>query len=316
MYRKKAMLVVLIAVMITLTFQAMPARAANVATINAFHATCRSFSVDVAVTGVTDDSAGFDRFRYLITDGSGNRLYQEDSARQVGVTDRAVVVDLPYTADPASVGNPARNPIQFSVIDLDAFDKPVATLQQITINGACPVSKTSADSLAALLPSGVKGNMLTNTTLYTMPGGEPLSLSVPRGREFTALYRSADNAWVALYVGGENLVWVPAGSIDLDLLALTIMPNRIDRSQQVTGAVIPSIPVATARMNYTLNFRVGPSIWAARIGRIPWKAIVPVYGRSANAAWVFVTYNGIGGWVSSWYIRLIGATLYSLPVVG
>jgi hypothetical protein len=315
MYRKKVVLVGLVALLMTLSFQAVPARAATMATINTFQATCRSFSIDVAVTGVTNDGAGFDRFRYLITDGSGNRLYQEDSARQVGATDRAVVVDLPYTADSASLGNAASSPIQFSVIDLDMFDKPVATVQQMTLDNACPVTKSAVDSLSALLPSGVKGTMLTNSTLYTMPGGEALSLSIPRGREFTALFRSTDSAWIALYVGGEHLVWVPAGSIALDRFALTIMPSRIDRSQQVTGAVVPGAPVATARVSYTVNFRVGPSTGSARIGRIRWGTVVPVYGRSANAAWVFVSYNGVGGWISSRYVRL-DVTLYSLPVVG
>lgn len=308
--RFKLSLVALAVVLLATTFT--PAQAANMAAVNAFQATCTSFSVDVVVSGVTNDQAGFDRFRYQVTDGLGNVLYTEDSVRQVNATERAVVIDLPFQGGAA----PQADPVRFSIVDLDILGRPVATQQIAVANGACLSTRPRETSLADLLTSGLVGAMNAETTLYTAPDGDALDIRVEKGREFTAVYRSADNAWVALYVGGENLVWVPAESIGVDLYGLAVQPQRIDRSQQVTGAVLPGFPVSTARARFRVNFRLGPSIFAQRIGRIPWQAEVPVYGRSFDGEWLLIEYNGLGGWVAAQYFTLIEVPLSRLPIVG
>lgn len=309
---RKLVIIAIAAVLVAVSFTPAPAQASTMATISAFHATCTHFSVDVTVTGRTNDQEGWDRFRFLVTDGTGQTLYREDSARQVGATDRATVVNIPYM----SGRQPARDPIRFSVIDLDILGRPVAVQQQIEINSACFAVASPTTRLIDLLPMGIEGPMLSDTLLYIEPGGAALELRVTRGHPFTALYRTFDNAWVALYVGGENLVWVRAETIDVDVTRLAVRPGRVDGSQQVTGAVIPGLPLATARMNFTLNFRIAPSINAPRIGRIPWQTLVPVYGRSADSQWILVQYNGLGGWVAARYVRLFDLPLSRLPVVG
>lgn len=293
------------------------AQASNRASIEIFHATCSNFTVDVAVSGATNDLDGFDFFRYLITDANGKKLYQEDSARQTGVTDRAFVYNLPYDADGVADGTPTANPIRFSVIDIDIVGKPVATLTQLQFNAACLVQGVPSVSLADLLPAGIPGTMRAATMLYATPDSTfPLGVTVEAGREFTALYRTGDSQWIGLYVGGENLVWVPGGMFEGETSRIAVQPTRIDRSQQVTGAVIPGPALATAVVNYRSNYRTLPSLAGRIIGRIPWRTVVPVYGRSANSGWLLVQYNGLGGWIAARLVRLQGVKITDLPIVG
>lgn len=324
MFRKSVLLGILTVIVATLAvgLPTRPALAVPMATINAFHATCTHFSVDVAVAGLTDDQAGFDRFRYLVTDGLGNTLYEENSARMVGASDRAVAVGLSYAAGAA----PEADPVTFAVVDLDVLGRPVGVRQETVLNNVCAVERAAgtdetssarAAGLAALLPTGVVGHLVEETTLYTDPDGDALAVTLERGRELTALFTSVDHRWIAVYVGGENLVWVMAPAIDVEPGLLDVQPQQIDRSQQVSGAVLPpGFPVATARTRYVLNFRTAPSTSALRLGRIPWRTEVPVYGRSADSQWLLVTYNGVSGWASARYVTLFGLTLSQLPVVG
>jgi hypothetical protein len=294
-----------------------PVRASNNARIEKFHATCSNFSIDVAVTGTTNDLSGFDFFRYVITDATGKKLYQEDTARQTGVTDRAFVYNLAYDADGVADGAPVANPIRFSVVDIDIVGKPVDTASQIEFNAACLMQGTPAFHLADLLPTGVPGSLRGETMLYATPSTDyPLGIRVDARREFTALYRTGDSKWVALFVGGENLVWAPGNSFDGDTSRVNVQPTRIDRSQQVTGAVIPGPALATARVNYTSRYRTLPSLAGRIIGRIPYTTIVPVYGRSANSGWVFIQYNGLGGWIAARLVTVLGVALKDLPIVG
>jgi hypothetical protein len=289
----------------------LPARAAATVQIGLFHASCSAFSVEASITGRTDDQAGFDRFRFEITDGTGRLLYREDSFRGVGVADTASVLALPYQN-----GLALANPIRFAIIDLDTLARPQQVLQSQSFNAACLTNQLPSLPFADLLSGGIEAPMRQDSTLYATANGAPTPYRVLAGERFTALYSTADNAWVAIYVGGENLVWIPSGSIDLNAGALAVLPNQIDRSQQVSTVVLPGAPVATAKARYTANFRLGPSTSFGRIGRVPFGTTVPVYGRSSNSAWLLITYNSVGGWVSASLFRLNETTVRSLPIVG
>jgi hypothetical protein len=293
---------------------ATPVQAASMAALRGFHASCGHFSVDVTVTGVTNDQDGWDRFRFQVVDGAGQVLFREDSARWVGRSDRAWVVHMPY----AKGVEPAANPIRFQVIDLDVLARPVGVVTEQRAESACFAGGKPTSRLEALLPEGVTGRMLTESALYTDPNGAALALTVERGREFTALYVSPDRLWTAIYVGGDNLVWVRSRDIDLGAAAgrLVSPPVTLDPSQQVSGVVIPLPPVSTARVNYTLRLRQGPSTQFATITRIPSRTVIAVYGRTADSRWILVSYNGLGGWVASRFVSLIDLPLRQLPIVG
>lgn len=317
MYRKAVLKVIVVlilaaAVAITSLTSVFPARAAS-ATVSRFYATCNFFSVDVSVRGVTDDGGGFDRLRYVITDGSGKVLYQEDSARQVNVTDAAFVINLPYNVS----GEPAANPIKFTVVDLDAANRPVGALQEIVYDASCLVAsgaKVASDDFSAL-PS-VKGKTTAATTLYYGPGSDmATNLTAAEGSDLSAVYRSADSQWIGVLVSPKHMVWIPASSINVDPFVLPIQPQRIDPSQNVTGAVVPLAPVATARAVYTVRLRSAPTTVSLTIARIPFNTTISVYGRNASGTWLLVSYGSFTGWVSAAYVRLNGVARLALPVV-
>jgi hypothetical protein len=306
------MVAVLVVVVLRAALPVAATRAASMAVVDIFHASCSHFSVDVTVRGLTKDHDGWDRFRYEVVDGRGSLLYTEDSVRMVGTEDRAFVVNMPFVTDAKA------NPIRFRVIDTDMFARPVATVLETTFDSVCFAGAKPASRLEELLPTGIKARMLAASPLYTEVNGMALPLTVEQGREFTVLYRSTDGQWVALYVGGENLVWVKARDVDLGdggIFRLSVRPDRIDRSQQVTGAVVPGVPVGTGRTTATLRMRAAPALTGQTLLRIPARTEIAIYGRTANNQWYLVSYNGIAGWSSARYIRLLNVTLSALPVL-
>jgi hypothetical protein len=314
MFRKSLLALSLAASVLVGFSPSRPATAANMADLRGFVASCHHFSVDVSVTGVTNDQDSWDRFRFQVVDSAGQTLFQEDSARRIGITDRAWVIDMPYAAEAES----AVSPIRFQVIDLDMLARPIGTVLERTADSACLTGNAGyADRLMELLPNGVKGVMKTDTPLYTTANGQALDLTVNRGREFTAIYVSPDRAWTAIYVGGDNLVWVR--SIDIDLgtgfNALVSPPVTLDPSQQVTSVVVPGVPVSTARALFTVRVRQGPGTNFLTIGRVRFSSIVAVYGRTADSNWILVSLNGIAGWSASRYYSLIEVPLRNLPVL-
>ncbi len=309
---RKAVLFVMAAALAFAMLPSAPSTAANVPLIERFHATCSHFSVKFTMQGYTNDANGFDRLRYEVRDGLGALLYSEDSVRMVNAIETANVVNLPY-----ALATPAQNPITFRILDTDFMARTVGVLAETRADSACLAPISRAEYFASLLPQGVKGFTRTETALYSTPNGAPIGLRLAAGREFTGIYRTADGTWVALYVGGENLVWVRAGDMDMPINGLLHEPTRIDRSQQVTGAVVPGLPLGSVTARFTVNLRAAPTTASARIGRVPWQATVPVYGRSANSGWILVNYNGVAGWVAARFFTFNdGLRLASLPIVG
>lgn len=309
---KKALLLVMAAALAFATLPNVPSQAAVVPLIERFHATCSHFSVQFTMQGYTDDANGFDRVRYEVLDGRGTLLYSEDSVRMVGAVQTAGVVSLPY-----ALAMPTQNPIIFRIVDTDFMQRPVGVLAEQRVQSACLAPISRAEYFASLLPQGVKGFTRTETALHGTPNGAPIGITLPANREFTGIYRTIDGNWIALYVGGENLVWVRAEDMDMPIGALMFEPQRIDRSQQVTGAVVPSVPLGSVTARFTVNFRAGPSINAQRIGRVPWRATVAVYGRSADNGWILVNFNGVFGWVAARFFTFNnGLRLADLPIVG
>ncbi len=308
---KKVVLLGMIVALALAMLPALPSRAAVVPLIERFHATCSHFSVQFTMQGYTDDANGFDRLRYEVLDGRGTLLYSEDSVRMVGALQTASVVGLPY-----SLAMPAQNPITFRIVDTDFMQRPVGILAEKRVESACFAPISRAEYFASLLPQGVKGFTRTETALHGTPNGAPIGIVLPANREFTGIYRTVDGNWIALYVGGENLVWVRAEDMDMPISGLLYEPARIDRSQQVTGAVVPSVPLGSVTARFTVNFRSGPSITAQRIGRVPWRATVAVYGRSADSGWILVNFNGVFGWVAARFFTFNDVRLVDLPIVG
>lgn len=311
----RALLALVLAV-VTL-YTAAPAQAVSTA-IGVFYADCARFSVDVAVTGTTDDGGGFDKFRYVVLDGSGKVLYLEDASRRVGVTAGSLVINFNYTG-----GQPAANPIRFQVQDLDGNNNVTAVLKEQSYDAKCrPASGTASSNRDFRPPNFLFATILTTTPLYSGPGRDRLSLNVEAGKVHIAVYRSLDSQWIAIDVGGNDLVWVPVTAVQVELARLGPPPTRIDLANPaiptapgVPGGTIPSPTGVTALTTVLLRFRTLPTTASEIIDRIPPDTEVPVLGSSFNRRWIKVIYNGVPGWVSASFVLLSSGTVRQLPVV-
>lgn len=311
----------------------LPAEMANAAGSSkpTFLASCSTFNVIVAVSGGEDDGGGFDKFRYLVLDGNGKKLYQEDASRRIGTTVGSQVINFSYDNDGAD-GAPGANPIRFQVIDLDANSVPKSVLQDVTTNASCLPAVGGVTYPNNIRLNGfTKAVFLGDSQLYARPGADPLNITIPAGKEFYAFYRTADNAWVAVDVSGEALVWVAASTVSVDLNRIGIQPIRIDGADPavpVTGGGVPTfvtpIPgggvvggpvVANALITTNLRFRLSPSVSGRYLLTIPRDSVVPVFGRNRTSTWIKVQYNDLIGWVSASFISLIDSNLQALPIV-
>ncbi len=71
----------------------------------------------------------------------------------------------------------------------------------------------------------------------------------------------------------------------------------------------------TATASMTLNIRSGPGISNSIISYLPSGATATVTGRAPDSQWIYITYNGVQGWVAGWLCSISG-DLNSVPIVG
>ncbi len=67
-----------------------------------------------------------------------------------------------------------------------------------------------------------------------------------------------------------------------------------------------SVPALDLIVDYTLRLRSAPNTTSETLARIPSGTTVQVTGRTADAAWLLVAYDGKTGWVSARFGRLNG----------
>ncbi|MEP7288422.1 MAG: SH3 domain-containing protein [Chloroflexota bacterium] len=295
---------------------AIPAHAVTTA-IGNFYGGCGNFSVDLAVYGTQNDGSG-DKMRFRITDGNGKTLYQEDQTVRVGVAVGSLVMNLPYQ-------NPGvdKNPVRFAVVNLDSNGNDVGEVGFVTYNAPCQGSVGGTTRSGVFTPSGAyQGKALADSNLYQSPNAGRFDLLFSKVNQiYPVLYRSADGTWVAISVGGGEYVWIPTSTIAVDLKQLTVPPTHIFGSgigAGQNGAGAPTAPAGfngTASARGTLNIRSEPNGRSALLGSVPANTTFNVTGRDAYRSWVKISYNGIVGWVSAYYVNIKSADLRALPVV-
>lgn len=337
--RLKNGLLVMVAILLALgAFSAPAATPAQAATaaIGRLWATCGNFSVDVAVSGTVNDLNNQDRFRYFVADGTGKKLYAEDATRPVGSTLGSLVVNFSYDYDGAD-GAPTANPIRFLVQDLDAAGNVLGVVAEASFDAACLPASGAANRTGDFRPPHfLKANFTATTPVLQSPGGQQIGgLVIEAGKEQYAVYRTADGNWIAIDVGGNDLVWVARSAANVDITRLGTPPTRIDLANPevpttqpgtlvppfvtpfptyAPGTVIPG-QVTVGQVTVRLRLRAEPSLTAPILIRIPANTIVPIFGRNAAATFVRTAYGGFVGWVSSSYVLLNNVRLLDLPVI-
>jgi hypothetical protein len=324
----------LLATMAPLTGTISPAQAAT-ANVGRLWASCSMFSVDVAVNGSADDGGGQDRFRYFVFDGTNKKLYQEDAIRPIGQTISSIVVNMSYDADGVD-GQPVQNPITFQVLDLNNANAVIGVLSQLKVDAKClPASGMATFSSDFRPPFFNKARVIADTPLFQSPGGGLVGdLRVTVGKEQFAIYRSFDAQWVQIDVGGNELVWVPAASLQVDLTRLNTPPQRIDLNDpsKVSGVVVqtpvPGTPpvvvtpfaplpgaITSASTTSNLRLRATASSRGRILRTIPIDSALSVFGRNSRGSFIKVGYDGLIGWVSTCCVIVIGRNVRDLPVV-
>lgn len=98
-------------------------------------------------------------------------------------------------------------------------------------------------------------------------------------------------AWI---FGGVVIVSQPDG---LPSLERTLTPQeQANLDSQIVQAA-NSVGVIAS-----LNMHSAPSVQASIVGNVPYGQRATVIGRNENGTWLYVSYNGASGWVSTYYI--------------
>lgn len=130
------------------------------------------------------------------------------------------------------------------------------------------------------------------------PGTEYATLAiVPRGDPLPVLARNEAGNWIKVRYR-DQVGWVAAWftTIAGDLLSVPVGEN----SAPAALAAVTAIP------SDVLILRAGPGTGYAALGRVPAGAALPVQGRSADSAWLYVEHAGRRGWVAAWLCALSG----------
>src|SRR5438270_259379 len=77
--------------------------------------------------------------------------------------------------------------------------------------------------------SAALGNFMADCSSFSV------RLSVRAGEGKNAMYRTPDGSWVAVWVGGQELVWIPTSSIAVNVWQLTIPPTHLQGSGLTAG---------------------------------------------------------------------------------
>jgi uncharacterized protein YgiM (DUF1202 family) len=167
----------------------------------------------------------------------------------------------------------------------------------------------------------VKGTILATTHLFEEPGVNPLDLTVNPGNIFPVIYRNGDGSWVDIFVGGNEMVWVPTSTIAVDVNALAFPPTHIFGSAMGPGDNGGGAAAATGggggnvTTRGTVYIHSQPGANTDQVGYVPRNTAVTVSGRDASANWLKISYNGLTGWISAFYVNMSAADLRNLPVV-
>ena len=297
---------------------AIPAQAVTTAA-GLFYGGCGSFSIDVAVFGTQDDGGGYDKLRYNVTDGNNTVLYQEDATIKVGNIVGSQVYNLGYFS-----GRSARkNPVRFAVWQLDGNGSPQHEVGAVTYNAPC-IPAVDGVSKSGLQPIDGRVNVVATSSsyLYLTPGGQTLTITTKQGYSYIALYRSNDNAWVQISVGSNDLVWVPAASLAIDVNQLAFRPSHIFGSTvaaganagQTSGATASGGAVAGLQTTANVRLRSGPGAGFGVVGSLPPRTPITASARNSTGIWIKVTGNGVTAWMNSFYTNIRSADLRNLPV--
>jgi hypothetical protein len=138
------------------------------------------------------------------------------------------------------------------------------------------------------------------------------------GRAMLLADQSARQVWAL--PSGELQLHDTASSYDFIFAGTTCSVVAGTVQQPSTTTTVPGLSAGangTSVTTASLNIRSIPSISGKRLGIIPPRAVIQVIGRRAGSTWdwVKISYNGVTGWVYTFYTELTNDELSKLPVL-
>lgn len=170
-----------------------------------------------------------------------------------------------------------------------------------------PVTSSVTGSTQQAAPSGPAVTVLRpNVYGLNVRSGPSLDAQVlgQIGADDVFAVTGDDSGWYGIIFEGQQ-GWVSGDYVGLSQQAA---PASSGGSTAAGGPV-------NFTANYILNLRSGPSEDAPVLDQIPYLTTMAVIGRSADAQWVQVSFNGQTGWVAAWLGNL-SADLGAVPVTG
>jgi hypothetical protein len=168
-------------------------------------------------------------------------------------------------------------------------------------------------------------NILADSAFYSAPGGNQTEFRVHATENWLAVYRSADNKWVAVYTNGNVLGWLPASLVSGPY---TILPMRVTRIERVYVNGVPDglIFYSCGAGGEAIAVHNGPSVDAPVLGGAETGTAWRVIGQAPPSAqfvydefnqWIRIDFNGQAGWilyVSDW-VCLLNGSIDDIPVI-
>ena len=189
------------------------------------------------------------------------------------------------------------------------------------VPGAATSTPIPGAATATVTPTGTTGTV--NVNILNFRAGPSLEAQILQKLNLGFTYpiqgKTPDSVWLYINVNG-TLGWVMGQYLTItgDLNAVPSIPYEsagilpTPTPTAIPGIELPQIDVQGVTLA-NLHIRSDPQRRAAILGVIPWNTTVQVYGKDAGHSWYLVTYNGIVGWSSAWYIRLTQGTFDELP---
>jgi uncharacterized protein YraI len=142
----------------------------------------------------------------------------------------------------------------------------------------------------------------------------PILTRVNLNESFPVTGRNTAGTWVQIIVNNQ-IGWVNSSYVRWPGVAE--VPVVGTAPQQPPVPQPPASGVIVTATPYAVNLRSGPGTNFSRLGTIPAGQTASVIGRTTDATWWQVNFNGIVGWAAAQYARIqTGVNVNGIPVTG
>lgn len=136
---------------------------------------------------------------------------------------------------------------------------------------------------------------------------------IRRGQTYAVVGRNHNATWFLLQLSGyQGWAWGYYLFINGNEFNAPVVSSSVTLGAQPQPA--PPSAGVVGQTQAGMRLRAEPNINSPQIGRIPWGALIPIVGRSADGLWYQVTWANTNGWVFASYVRIREGDINNVPV--